>query len=174
MAGNLENKLVSEFSIGAQKSVDHDRNTFAIQGHNDTDTASESMRFEVRLTSEGVEVHFYAIDYAEDQSTGLEPHQINYNFDDLRAWAQRREPGLTDGEINIFLWNIINKWEEEGMPTEGSKEFSQTGERTGWIPIGTTYIDQNFDELFDINPFLQDVLDDALEPFLAERNLVAA
>lgn len=54
-------------------------------------------------------------------------------YDDLLEWSSYVKTGLPREERESFVRGTIRKFWEEGSPTKGSRKFSKTGQRTGWI-----------------------------------------
>jgi len=54
-------------------------------------------------------------------------------YDDLLEWSSYVKPNLPRVEREQFTRAVIRKFWKEGSPTSGSKKFSKTGKRTGWI-----------------------------------------
>jgi len=158
------NQKTIEYNLeGANRVIEFDKSTLSDQGHRDTGRLEKSLRATVRVSGSRILIEFFGLKYGKGLSTGLKPSEISFNYSDLLAWARRRKPESTDGELNRFLSNTIALWEKKGQPTEGSLKFSKTGERTGWIPIGTKFAEANFDELFTIDPFLEEIVDEGLK-----------
>ncbi len=59
----------------------------------------------------------------------------------LESYVQRRM-GLSDKDALSIAFAIAYKHKEEGMPTQASSKFSQTGKRTGFVNDATQQIDE--------------------------------
>lgn len=100
----------------------------ALQGHHLTGETDESLEGKISGTS----LLGYATKYAEVLNKGLEPEQIsNKMYPGLVQYFILR--GFDEKEAKRIAWATLNKWKEEGMSTEASKVYSQTGERQHFI-----------------------------------------
>jgi len=158
--------IINHLSAISKEIVQRDKLTLEEQGHKDTGRLERSLKFQILTRPGGVTVHFKSLDYGLGLSTGLTPNEINYSFSDIVDWARRKHPGKSDEQINQFIFLMMRAHKREGMPTEGSKRFSKTGVRTGWIPIGTEYAETLLDNNFDLDDYIEQILDEAFADFV--------
>ena len=160
-----EAKIVSILSKGANEVINYDKLTLDIQGHKDTGKLERSLEYKISFTSAGISIDFCSALHGAFMDKGVKAKRINVGYHHLIGWARRKKPGLSNREINSFVFAVIATMKKQGMPTKGSKAYSKTGERKHWVRIGTKFTRQNFDDLFDIDDILFEMLDDALSEY---------
>ncbi len=143
-----------------------DRDNVRKMGLVDTGKGVRTMKYKISFDGRTLTIDFLAEDYLAKFNKKTSPNKIKFEYSRLVEWAKRKKPGSSKKEIDRFLYLTIRKWREEGMPTQASRRFSQTGKRTGWVDSGTDYANLIFDASFGLDEFLNDLLDDGLEPLV--------
>ena len=160
-------ELESRFKPGLDEIILFDKKTLEDQGHKDTGALENSLKYVLKITPTDISIDFYSLNYGQALDTGVPAKNVRYGYHHVVGWARRKHPGITDKELNKFIYSMMNVHKQEGIPTDASKRFSKTGERTGWIRLGTEFIDQNFDRFFPIDDIVDKLFEVALEDFLA-------
>jgi hypothetical protein len=119
------------------------RREWFLQGHPLTGDVDSSFDFKIS----GATLVGTSLKYAQTVSEGLRPDQINYRRMLPQMIKYFRLRGLPDNEAFRAAHFTILKWQKEGLPTEASRRFSQTGERKNFIQIAMA--DPRIDNLFD-------------------------
>ena len=162
MAAITLDDLRKRLAPGAAQVIAYDTKTLEDQGHKDTGRHINSLKYELTFTAQGIAINFTGLKYGLALNTGVPAINVRYSYHHVIAWARRKKPGLTNREINTFIYFMMKAHKDEGIPTEASKRFSKTGQRTGWVDLGTEWIEANFEDLFPIDDLVEMVLDDAL------------
>lgn len=118
----LLNRLIS-FGVGSL------RQEFTAQGHSATGHAINNIKGELIQMDGGVEVAFFAPEYATRLNNWQSPSTININEWRLRVWMALPTRGIP----KKAYYPITRAMMREGIPTKGSFKFSQNGRRTGWV-----------------------------------------
>lgn len=115
------------------------------QGHELTGKAARSIEERIVQTTGGVEIQFYIEDYMANINQGVPANRIPYSpgsgakyskyIAGLTRYAKLRF-GASQKEAENIAFAIARKHLKEGMPSIGSKRYSKTGRRTGFIEIG--------------------------------------
>ncbi len=146
-----------------RKTLDKIRAEEILQGHHDTGALDSSFEGREFLETDVLVLEGYAIAYIEELEERQEPSEISMSGQDFRnlvAWVERKIS--RDGAVEIAA-AIVNQWETQGKPTEGSKAFSQTGERTGAIK---KILEEQEEEFFKE---LDAAIDQVFEPIFDEQ-----
>ena len=108
-------------------------------------------QMEIRIDEERMVLESYSVHYARFVNTGVPAANIPFTpgsgrrhskyIEGLYKYVTRRM-GLTDREALSVAFAIAHKHKAEGMPTDGSRQHSQTGERTH-------FLDNAFEEIED-------------------------
>lgn len=132
---------------------------FSLQGHTLTGTAERSLIAEVKRVGTSVVATGTAVEYMKTLDEGLEPGEITLNaayVDELARYVELRM-GIRGRAALRVAYLIAKKHKQEGMPTESSKQYSQTGERKGFLKDAderpenrtTQIIDNGIDQMMD-------------------------
>lgn len=120
------------------------REELTIQGHRLTGALEQS----ISVKQQGNILAIFALSYAEQLDQGIKPEQISFkmipgliNFFKLR--------GFDDIRAKRAAVNTIKVWMKEGMSTQASKRFSQSGKRQGFIDETQLKLDQYLSSAFD-------------------------
>jgi hypothetical protein len=102
----------------------------------------EQLEYEITEEEGTIFIRWYGVDYAKYINRGVEAGNIPYRrgsgakrskyIQGLIKYVERRM-GIGGREGVSIAFAIANKHKQEGMPTEASKKYSQTGKRTGWL-----------------------------------------
>lgn len=158
-------RIINILSRGADEVITYDKLTLDVQGHKDTGSLENSLEYRINFTPANISIDFCSATHGVFMDKGVKAVNVKVGYHHLIGWARRKKPGLSNREINNFVFAVIATMKKKGMPTPGSKAFSKTGERKGWVRIGTRFLNQNFDHLFNIDDILFEMLDDALAEF---------
>jgi hypothetical protein len=108
------------------------REEFVRQGHSNTGAFEESLNQEVKAIAGGMEVSGTALEYGLILNEGVEPGNIsNAMFPGLVKYFVSK--GLPPENAKRAAGATINKWKQEGMSTQASKQYSSTGSRHHFI-----------------------------------------
>lgn len=128
----------------AQMAIDAVANEWKLQGHNLTGAAIKNMETVVRMETDKIIIEGFIPDYMAINNSGVTAARIPYTpnsgartskyISGLIEYVKKRM-GKSDKEAKGIAFAIASKHKKEGMPTIGSKRFSQTGKRTGFIEI---------------------------------------
>ena len=154
--------LIEDFEKGLRLIDQFDKKTLDDQGHRATGRLIDSLRSESFYQNGKIIGLQFMESYGRRVDTGLRPDQIPSLEDyqrDYPSWVRTVKPGLSETEVERFIYNIWRKHKREGMPTESSKRFSKTGKRTDWIKIGDQYVQDNIFGEFFTDRFLEALLD---------------
>lgn len=112
------------------------------QGHELTGQAAQEL--EVRIVQRAGEIHLegWVLDYMATLNRGVGADKIPYSpgsgassskyIEGLISYAQKRM-GASRQEAERIAFAIASTHKREGMPSRGSKRFSSSGKRTGFI-----------------------------------------
>jgi hypothetical protein len=105
---------------------------FNDQGHHLTGTFAESLDGKITSVSNSTTLAGYAVAYAKTLEEGLKAEEIDWKmYGPLIKYFQAR--GFDESNSKRFAALTIKRWLLEGLPTQGSSQYSKTGERTGFI-----------------------------------------
>ena len=126
----------------AQMAIDAVANEWKAQGHNLTGAAIKNMETVIRFQTNELIIEGFVPDYMAINNSGVTAARIPYTpnsgnktskyISGLIEYVKKRM-GKSDKEAKGIAFAIASKHKKEGMPTIGSKRFSQTGKRTGFI-----------------------------------------
>jgi len=126
----------------AQMAIDAVANEWKAQGHNLTGSAIKNMETVIHTETDKIIIEGFVPDYMAINNKGVLATKIPYYpgsgrkeseyIKGLMRYAKQRF-GASDKEAKSIAFAIASKHKKEGMPTIGSKRFSQTGKRTGFI-----------------------------------------
>lgn len=130
------------------------REEHRLQGHDLTGEASRSLDYKISQTARQFILEGTAVSYMKIVDQGLEPDQIKSSMiPKLETYFVLR--GLPPGEAKNAALATYFAWKKEGMSTQASKRYSQTGARQNFIEsafIGhEPEIDSYFINAFDFN-----------------------
>jgi len=102
----------------------------------------EQLEYEITEEEGTIFIRWYGVHYAKHINRGVAANDIPYSrgsgrkksdyIKGLVKYVERRM-GIGGKEGLSIAFAIANKHKQEGMPTEKSKKYSQTGKRTGWL-----------------------------------------
>ena len=126
----------------AQMAIEAVANEWKAQGHNLTGAAIKNMETVIRMETDKIIIEGFVPDYMAINNSGVTAPRIPYYpgsgnktskyISGLIEYVKKRM-GKSDKEAKSIAFAIASKHKKEGMPTIGSKRFSQTGKRTGFI-----------------------------------------
>ena len=126
----------------AQMAIDAVANEWKAQGHNLTGSAIKNMETVIHMETNKIIIEGFVPDYMAINNSGVTAARIPYTpnsgnktskyISGLIEYVKKRM-GKSDKEAKSIAFAIASKHKKEGMPTIGSKRFSQTGKRTGFI-----------------------------------------
>jgi hypothetical protein len=130
----------------AKFGADSLRTEFIAQGHDATGHTVNNIRAKVEPIKGGVELSFWAPEYATKLNNWQSPSTIHINEWRLRVWMSLPTRGIEQKAYHPITAAMMR----EGIPTKGSFKFSKNGRRTGWIrePFDK-FIAPSADELAD-------------------------
>jgi hypothetical protein len=129
---------------------------FRLQGHSMDGTFEKEMEYQVT----GNSVKIYGMHYAKYIDKGVQPQNIPYS-PGTRSGAKKSKyiQGLADyvlkrmgvgGAQGLSIAFAIAKTQKrEGMPTDNSHKYSQTGQRTGFIDAALIKNDRQLTDMID-------------------------
>lgn len=126
------------------------RREHTAQGHYLTGELENSLDYKTKRLGNVATLEGYAIWYAKTLNEGLQPSQISMKMlPGLVSYFVLR--GLNPVEAKRAAGATINKWKQEGMSTQASRRFSQTGGRQHFIEAAFTHpeIDDTMSTLLD-------------------------
>ena len=140
------------------------RDEFAAQGHSLTGTYEASVQVQVSDAGNEQRLAMLALAYGQIVNYGIKPSRIPYGgFGGKGGTSQYiqglirffRLRGLSEEEAKRAAFATAKKQKKEGMSTEGSKQYSKTGERQGFLqrmeeatgPAVDTLVLRGFDDL---------------------------
>lgn len=136
---------------GAAKIVNEEiKQELKDQGHYLTGALDRSIDEEI----DGDDITGQALEYLNRLNDGVAAANIgplnksSSEFRKLVQWVKQRglehngERFMTAESIAEAIWR---KWQKEGMPTENSKMYSKTGERTGALNIAFASVEDKLD-----------------------------
>lgn len=128
------------------------------QGHELTGKAASSIEEQVTQTAEGTRIDFYIEDYMSNINQGVPSNRIPYSpgsgakyskyIAGLSRYARLRF-GANRQEAERIAFAIARTHLKEGLPSLGSKRFSSTGRRTGFIEQGLEGQEEKIGELIE-------------------------
>lgn len=140
---------IEQIYLGAENLINQlVREEFQAQGHSLTGAFELSLDGEVTKTRYTATLAVYGLTYGMTVNTGLSPDKISWKM----------LPGLTEYFIKRGVADAkgaatatIKKWMTEGMSTQASKRFSQTGGRQHFVEAAllNSSIDEYMDNLFE-------------------------
>jgi hypothetical protein len=155
--------LLSNFKKGLDVIDAFDKKTFTDQGHRASGVTVESIRSVMKVEGNKIIGIQYVKAAGIYQNYGVKAERFRIGWKRWKEvtyeWAKTVKPSLTDKEIRTFQYFVWRKIKREGMPTKASAQYSKDGTRTGWVKKGQDYIDENFNELFGINEWLEALLE---------------
>ena len=140
----------------AQMAIEAVANEWKAQGHNLTGAAIKNMETVIRMETDKIIIEGFVPEYMAINNKGVLATKIPYYpgsgrkeseyIKGLMKYAKQRF-GASEKESKSIAFAIASKHKKEGMPTIGSKRFSQTGKRTGFIEEA---LDKKQDEMSDL------------------------
>lgn len=121
------------------------------QGHISSGQLSDSFENKILVDKQAAILEGYAIYYAKIVDEGLDTSEISFGMlPHLITYFKLK--GLDEINAKKAAINTIKKWMKEGLPTEASKRFSKTGERTGFIQaaLSNERVDEYMTSTFDL------------------------
>jgi hypothetical protein len=111
------------------------RTEFSLQGHTLTGAAERSLHATIVRNGNRVDAVGEAVEYMKTLDEGVPTSQIKVTDQYVRELANyvTLRMGYTGKKALKVAFLIARKHMMEGMPTEASSQFSQTGERKGFF-----------------------------------------
>jgi hypothetical protein len=129
------------------------RETIRLQGHTLTGKLEASIEYEVRQKTNGFVLDFYHENYGKPLNTGVPAARIPYSrgsgnkqslyIQGLVLYVKKRMQISGDKEALGIAFAIAATHKKQGMPTQSSYKYSQTGKRTMWIEETLTKNESN-------------------------------
>lgn len=140
------------FDTANRSIVDDIKREWRLQGHYLTGNLERSLQERVIEENGDIVLTAEALAYLEQLEKETPADQISLSqteYMQLVNWVQLR--GMASGfeEATKVASAILKKWHEEGRPTENSKTFSQTGERTKAITTTFETNDGRYGQIID-------------------------
>jgi len=126
--------MIKRLHILAAFLIDQLRKELEAQGHNNTGELAESLRYEIKSTSDGYNIVFYGKDYAKFVNNGIRSGKW-VSVMALAKWVEERGIASGDKEIKAAAFAIRQKIYNEGSPTRGAFAFTSNGRRTEFVEI---------------------------------------
>jgi|SRR5690606_15913075 len=116
------------------------------QGHYLSGNLENSLKDTILFGENGTKIEGTALGYAKYLEDGFPAQSANWGQLPfmIKYFIAR---GLGAKEAKQAAAATIMKWMKEGMPTEGSRRFSKTGNRKRFIKIVGKAIDQEIDKI---------------------------
>ena len=130
-----------------------------LQGHiMDNSKFVSELEYEIEEQGDVIHVRWYGVEYGKYINRGVDSGSIPFGqrtgakkskyIQGLIKYVERRM-GISGKEGISIAFAIANKHKQEGMPTEASKKYSQTGKRTGWLDEALSSREQEIDRLIN-------------------------
>ena len=138
---------------------------FVKQGHNNTGRAVNSIQGNPTPNGFNIEGNDYINILNEGVSAGNIPYSGNGGggtskyIQGLIEYVLQRGIATGRAEATRVAFAIANKQRKEGMPTNASRRFSQTGKRTGFLDVAADKISN------DVEEYLQDEAEKEINRF---------
>ena len=144
-----ENKEIFQ-NVNAQI-VEDLKKMLQLQGHHLTGTLEDSLQGVINDIENGCELSASALEYIETLETGIPAEQINIaaNLDAMTKYVQLRMRYQGRKAVQV-AYLILKKQSQEGNPTDNSKQFSQTGERTHVVTNTFIANQDKYGEMIDV------------------------
>lgn len=156
-AGMEENKTFSELNIESKNIntliTDEIKKELRLQGHHATGALEDSiMGYDAILKNENL-LQAYALMYVKELEFGLPAGKVKVSeseFQDLKKWTIIKGLASNEAESTQIAAAIVRTWKRNGKPSDGSRQFSQTGDVLGAIKTTFEKNEQVFsDIIFD-------------------------
>lgn len=128
------------------------------QGHELTGKAAQSIEEQIERKANGINIQFYIQDYMANINQGVPSNRIPFSpgsgarsskyIQGLTRYARLRF-GANIREAQSIAFAIAHKHLREGMPSIGSKRFSKSGRRTGFIEEGLQSEEEKIGQLIE-------------------------
>jgi predicted DNA-binding ribbon-helix-helix protein len=138
--------------VGVNEQMVEDlKKTIQLQGHHLTGALEDSLQAVINDIENGCELSASALDYIQTLETGISADKINIaaSLDAMTKYVQLRMGYQGSKAVNV-AYLILSKQREEGNPTENSKQFSQTGERTKVVTNTFLANQDKYGEMIDV------------------------
>jgi len=133
--------------------MDEVKKELRLQGHYATGELEDSMKgYDATLKNENL-LQAYALMYIKELEFGVPAAKIKLSeseFQNLRKWTIIKGLASNQAEATQIAAAIVRTWKRDGKPSQGSREFSQTGDVLGAIKTTFEKNEQVFsDVIFD-------------------------
>lgn len=138
--------------VGAKHLQDAFKAMLRKQGHYNVGNLEQSLVYEIKTEDTALVLEYWIEEYGIIQDRGVPKERIPFKFGSGNANSKYIEgltdyflsKGLTGFDLSGAVWGTA--WVQsyrDGMPTTGSRKFSENGRRTGWIgdTVSESYAD---------------------------------
>ena len=139
------------------------------QGHKFDGDLIDSLEFSIEHQGDKLVADHFSLDYGRDLDEGTTNiRSYKYYKEDrkYRRWVSDKFNTSDSGEIDSIIYFVWKKWNQFGFPLDSSKQFSKTGEVTGWTKAGSATFEKDEIPKFDISPIYEKALDEAFKEFV--------
>lgn len=153
--------------VGAKRLQEAFKEMLRKQGHRNVGNLEQSLVYEIKTEDTAIVLEYWVEDYGVILDRGVPKERIPFKFGSGDANSKYIDglfdyflsKGLTGFDLSGAVWGTA--WVQryrDGMPTTGSRKFSENGRRTGWIndTVDEKYVDierlfeNGADSMFDI------------------------
>lgn len=123
-----------------------------LQGHHLTGALEASLVEREIAEAGGISLTAQALGYLEELENYTPAENIrigSVEFENLKGWVLLRGMAKDTYTAGLIATAIVKKWKKEGRPTEGSRAFSDTGERTHAVETVFERNQSNYFEMID-------------------------
>ncbi len=147
MSKNIDENIIKGLQLVADFIVSELRKEFEAQGHNDTNTLTNSLEGVVEKTTNGYVISVLGVGYAKYLETGFGKGKWVSVYA-LMEWIERRGIETGEKEIKSAAFAIRRAIHDQGSPTNGafSPKITSNGRRKEFITI---VLDENAIIIFD-------------------------
>lgn len=161
--------LTKLFSEAMQHMVSIDAQNLEDQGHNFDGDLIESLEFSIEKQGDKLVSDHFSLDYGRDLdegSTNIRGYRYYKEDRKYRRWVSEKFNTNESAEIDNIIYFVWKKWNVFGFPLDSSKQFSKTGEVTGWTRKGSESFQKDEIPSFEISPIYEKALDNAFKEFV--------
>ncbi len=136
--------IKSGLDIVGQYIVDQLVKVLDEQGHRNTGTLQDTMKYSVTESGSGYDITITGKDYAKYVDQGISKGKW-VNPYALAEWVEQKGIATGEKEIKSAAFAIRRKIYDEGSPTRGSLQYSKSGKRDEFIKV---MLDENAKTIF--------------------------
>jgi len=136
--------IQSGLDIVGQYIVDQLVKVLDDQGHRNTGTLQETMKYTVTQSGSGYDITIFGKDYAKYVDQGISKGKWVSVYA-LAEWVEQKGIATGEKEIKSAAFAIRRKIHDEGSPTKGSLQYSKSGKRDEFIKV---MLDENAKTIF--------------------------